>query len=84
MAGTDKWSTTMKGRSIENDPSIMVKVVVPHGVIFFPSAFTSLVRATSLMLRGIKWSLLRTEQDAPESSKIVTELLFSYPCVYAV
>ena len=84
MAGTDKWSTTMKGCSVENDPSITVKVVVPHGVMFLPSAFTSLVRATGLMLGGDKWSLLRTEQDPPESSKIVTELLFSCPCVYAV
>ena len=43
MTGTDKWSTTMKGCFVENDPSVMVKVVVPHGAMFLPSAFTSLV-----------------------------------------
>ena len=70
----------MKECSVENGPRVTVKVVVPQSVVFLPLAFTNLVRATGLMFGDDMWSLLRTEQDAPESSNMVTGFLFSCPC----
>ena len=42
----------MKVCSAENDPKVTVRVVVPQGVMFLPSAFTSLVRMMGLILGG--------------------------------
>ena len=65
----------------ENVPNVTVEVVVPQGVMFLPLAITSLVRKIGFMFGGDMWSLLRTEQAAPESSNIVTGFVLSCPCV---
>ena len=79
MAETNKWSLMLKEYYVENGPS--QGGCTTQGVIFLPSALTNFVLATGLILGGDKRSLWRTEQDAPLSSKMVTEFLFNFPCV---
>ena len=48
----DRWSTTTKGCSVENDPRVTVSVVVPQGVMFLPSLFTNLEETMGVMFSG--------------------------------
>ena len=58
-------------------------VVAPCGIMFLPSALTSLVVVIGLISDLQAWSASITEQEAPESRRILIVLLFNFPTVYA-